>query len=124
MFKADPVFQTIESTSPKATEIFLRYFDDEASMEYNEKFVEMSTDTPFKDKSVLKGLEMPILILANPYDFIHPILFSEFYKKNISQVVYFELKSKILDFKKHNFELNTYVNHFIHNVYDELKFIK
>lgn len=121
LFKADPVFQSIASTYPKAIETFLRYFDDEVSMKYNEKFVEMSTDTPIKDKSVLKGVEIPVLILANPDDFIHPILFSEFYKKNMSQVVYFELPSKILDFKKHNFELNTHVNYFIHHTYDALK---
>ena len=113
LFKEDPVFYSMEETYPRAIDTFTRYFDDNASVKYFQKFVDMSKDTPIKNKEELAYLSIPVLILSNKYDVIHPIEYSLFYKDNIKNVTYFELTPKTINARKHKQELNTYINNFI-----------
>lgn len=113
LFEADPVYYDIEKIYPRALNTFNRYFIDPASIKYFQKFEEMSKDAPLKNKKDLDVLKVPVLVLSNKYDFIHPIEYSLFYKDNIKNVTYFELTPKIINSKKHKQELNMAINEFI-----------
>jgi len=113
LFKKDPIFLSIQEVYPRAVSTFTRYFDDESSVKYPKKFVDMPNDTPIRSKEELKNISIPVLILSNKYDFIHPLEYSLFYKDNMKNVTYFELTSKTVNSSKHVSELNTAISNFI-----------
>ncbi|MBC1499993.1 alpha/beta hydrolase [Listeria weihenstephanensis] len=86
LFHDDPIFQSIEQVYPRAIETFNRYFDDKAAIQYYQKFIDMPQDQPFKNKSELKRITVPVLILSNDYDMIHPLSYGYFYQDNIKKV--------------------------------------
>lgn len=113
LFIGNPVFSSMNEIYPRAVDTFSRYFDDKASIKYFQKFIDMSNDAPIKNKEELVSLSIPVLVLSNSEDVIHPLDYSLFYKNNINQAVYFELTPKTISVKKHQQELNTYINNFI-----------
>ncbi|MGM0169708.1 hypothetical protein IGI39_004821 [Enterococcus sp. AZ135] len=113
LFKEDPLFHSIKEACPRAIETFTRYFEDTASVRYFQKFLDMPNDSPIKNKEELAYLSIPVLILSNKYDVIHPIEYSLFYKENIKNATYFELTPKTINAERHKQELDTYINNFI-----------
>ncbi|MBC2084816.1 alpha/beta fold hydrolase [Listeria marthii] len=113
LFEQDPIFPSIKDTYPKAIDTFKRYFEDDASVNYYKKFIDIPSDSPIKSKSELTNLTIPTLILANNYDVIHPMEYSLFYARNIENASYYELTPKTIDAEKHKLEIDTYINTFI-----------
>lgn len=113
LFEQDPLFPSIKDTYPKAIDTFKRYFEDDASVNYNKKFIDIPRDRPIKSKNELTNVTMPTLILANNYDVIHPLEYSLFYARNIENEKYYELTPKTIDAEKHKLEIDTYINTFI-----------
>ncbi|MBC1489661.1 alpha/beta hydrolase [Listeria sp. FSL L7-1485] len=113
LFEQDPIFQSIKDTYPKAIDTFERYFEDEASVHYYKKFIDIPKDSPIKNKSELTNLTIPVLILSNKHDVIHPIEYSLFYERYIENSSYFELTPKTVDAEKHKLEIDTYIKTFI-----------
>lgn len=115
LFEQDPLFQSIKDTYPKAIDTFERYFEDDASVNYYRKFMDIPSDRPIKSKSELTNLTIPVLILANKFDVIHPIEYSLFYERNIENAIYYELTPKTVGAEKHKMEIDTHINTFIIN---------
>lgn len=113
LFKTDLIYHSIKKKYPRAINTFNRYFNDPASVKYYQKFIDIPKDTPIKNIKELAQLQLPVLILANRYDVIHPIEYSLFYKNNIKNATYFELPPKNIDAEMHSQELNKAVNEFL-----------
>lgn len=94
---------------------FCVYFIDIDPINYYRKFMDIPSDRPIKSKSELTNLTIPVLILANKFDVIHPIEYSLFYEWNIENAIYYELTPKTVDAEKHKMEIDTYINTFIIN---------
>lgn len=112
-FMQTNAFLDIEQESHQAAASFLRFFDDEASCRYYQKYDILPGLQPFAAFDELKQITADTLVLANHQDPIHPFAYGEQISRGLQHARFYEITSKEVDAQAHKKQLNGYIRAFL-----------
>lgn len=108
-FQKTGSYQQICEISRYTTDAFSGYFKDNASIMNYRKFQIMPRLKPIDGTSDLEKIKIPVYILSNRHDLVHPFEYGDYYKKWLTDSKAFEIESKDTDPIAHRKAVNEYL---------------
>lgn len=112
-FEQHPDFQEIRQQLPKAALSIAGVFDPTQRKELPLVLQSMVADCPFESMTDLKAIDVPVLLIANEDDPLHPFAMAEQIHQSIGQSQLVKVVSRYLDNKGHRESVLKTVTKFI-----------
>ena len=95
----------------------LPIYDDPVSVKYWQKFAAVPKQKPFDSLDDLKKISVPVTVLANTYDNIHPFEFGVLIHKAIPQSDFYPIACKALNKDQYHQDIGDHLEEFFEKVY-------
>lgn len=99
-------YQTVLKEAPGTAASMVSFFDDPASLKYYGKFSLVPLQHPIENLDVLKKIDVPVMILANHQDFIHPYEYGLILHDSIPSSEFHEIASKRENKEQYDSDIN------------------
>lgn len=106
-------YQSVCQEAPMLAKTFEGMFQEEASLCYPEKYLVIPLQQPIEKMEDLRNISVPVLLLANRYDTVHPYEYGEILQMYLKNAEFHEITSKLIDGEKHKREVNRYLQEFL-----------
>lgn len=113
-FRKTGAYSLIFALSDYTAKTFCRYFEEDASLRNYQKFLILPGLAPIEASSDLSGVRVPVIILANHQDPVHPFAYGCYYQKHIAGAKLYEIVSKDEDESRHKAAVNRYILELLH----------
>ncbi|MBQ1522550.1 MAG: alpha/beta hydrolase, partial [Erysipelotrichaceae bacterium] len=90
-------YRIAEKEAPESAASMFQFYDDPVSVKYWQKFAAVPKQKPFESLDDLKKISVPVTVLANTYDDIHPFEFGVLIHKAIPQSDFYPIACKALN---------------------------
>ncbi len=104
ILKKQDWFHRLEKKYPAAAHSFLSMFEYKKAKETVSKYRKLPSDKPCSDRGGWRNIDVPVLIVANDNDPVHPLEYGKVYGKYITGSQYYEVTSKSEDEDRHKKE--------------------
>ena len=111
------IYKSTEKEAPGKAASMLNLFDEPASVKYWQKFSAVPKQKPFESLNDLKKINVPVTILANDYDDIHPYEFGVLIHKAILQSRFYPIACKALNKDQYHQDIGDHLEEFFKDVY-------
>lgn len=116
MFQNTTLYQKFAQIAPAVGSSLLGQFDYKYIEETHEKLVMIPKDAPNYSTKEWEDIEVPVLILANKIDPVHPFQFGEYLAHYIKDAVFKEIPSKSISDLEHKEKSQEYILDFLERV--------
>jgi pimeloyl-ACP methyl ester carboxylesterase len=113
IFGKSPRYARLQQESQAVAQSFLNYFDYKHAKTTVKKFLSMPADMPCSNKREWKKIGIPVLIIANGSDPIHPLKYGRIMAEYIYQAEFHEITAKSIDSKQHLADVQKYLEEFL-----------
>ena len=112
-YKKTESYQQVCAEAPMLANTFMRMFEEKSSLDYPEKYLLIPLQQPMEKLSDLEQISVPVLVLANRQDTVHPYEYGEIYQSYLRKGIFHEITSKLIDGEKHREEVNQFLKEFL-----------
>ena len=109
--------KVIEKEAPDMAASMLKFFDDPASVRYWQKFDAIPEQNPFESLDILNEITVPVTVLANPQDELHPFEYGILIHQAIPQSRFHQIACKAVDKDQYHQDIGDYLEEFFREVY-------
>jgi pimeloyl-ACP methyl ester carboxylesterase/sugar phosphate isomerase/epimerase len=113
VFKLSPTFATVMQQSPSAARSLIGQFLRPRAEETVALLERIPLDSPNRDRAEWRAIKMPVLILANRNDPVHPFEYGETLAREIPGAEFKELTPKSINVEQHNCEVQRFIEDFL-----------
>jgi len=113
IFKQNKIYLETLAQAPDAAQSLAGQFLNPRAEEAVARLEKIPKDAPYRDRSVLASLRVPVLVLANRQDPIHPFEYGEELQRWIPGAELKELTAKSRSKEKHAAEVQEYIAEFL-----------
>lgn len=112
-YKKTESYKQVCQEAPQMAETFVKMFGEAASLNYPEKYLVIPLQQPLKKMEELQRLQIPVLVLANQQDPVHPYTYGEAYASYLKNGYFYQVAPKPVDGKRHKEDVNRLVRAFL-----------
>jgi len=113
LFLASDIYTVLSETSPQYAQSFLTHFDYAHASTTAAKYKFLPADAPGYDRNEWKKIKVPVLVLANRSDQVHPYEYGLEYASIIDHAEFREITSKTVSEAQHNKDVQKNIDSFI-----------
>ncbi len=113
IFSKSQGYARLNQESCAVAQSFLNYFDYKDAKTTAAKFVSMPADSPCSSKEEWNRIKVPVLIMANGSDPIHPLEYGRIMAEYVPQAEFYEITAKSVDSQKHISDLQKHLDEFL-----------
>lgn len=110
-------YKVIEKEAPETAASMFSFFDDPVSVRYWQKFSAVPKQKPYESLEVLKDITVPVTVLANPQDEIHPYEYGVLIHKAIPQSEFHQIACKALNKDQYHRDIGDHLEEFFKKAY-------
>lgn len=100
-FMESALYRRLRVEAPYTAETLLAQFDEPRAADAWPRLVRLPADAPNRDAAAWGGIDLPVLVVGNQADLVHPYAFAETLAAAIPQAQLVEAPSKALDARAH-----------------------
>ncbi len=112
-FLNSDIYAALSETSPQYAQSFLTHFDYEHASKTTTKYMLLPADAPSYDHNEWKKIKVPVLVLANRSDPVHPYEYGLEYASLIGRAEFKEITPKIVSEMQHRKDVQKNIDSFI-----------
>jgi len=115
LFLASPEYSETLAQWPDVAASLAGQFDSPQIAETADKYRRIINDCPNRDRREWKGIKVPVLVLANRRDPVHPFEYGEVLAAAIPRASLQELTPKSVSLEQHNADTQRHLEAFLHS---------
>ncbi len=112
IFRKSQSYLRLQEESQAVAQSFLNYFEDKHAKTTTGKFLSLPADRPSGNRQEWGGIQVPVLIMANGSDPIHPLEYGRAMAECICGAEFYEITAKSIDSRQHAADVQNHLEKF------------